>query len=231
MEHHMQYPDLTLISHHLCPFVQRSVIVLLEKNIPHQRRYIDLAAKPDWFLRLSPTGKVPILLVDDKHVLFESAVICEYLNDITPGDLHASDPLTKARHRAWIEFGSGLLMDIAGLYSAADQSTFMQKAEVLAQKWQQLEPQVQGPYFNSAEFNMVDAAYAPIFRYFDVLDAHLPRDLFADLPGVRQWRLALSQRPSARSAVSPDYPDRLRQFLINRDRYLSSLLVADVCAD
>lgn len=220
----MECPDLTLISHHLCPFVQRSVIALLEKNIPHQRRYIDLSAKPEWFLQLSPTGKVPILLVDDRDVLFESAVICEYLNDITPGDLHAADPLTKARHRAWIEFGSGLLMDIGGLYSAEEQALFTQKMNVIRTKWQQLEQQVQGPCFSGQEFNMVDAAYAPIFRYFDVLDAFLPRDLFAGLRKVQQWRVALSQRPSVANAVSSDYPERLHQFLLDRDRYLSHLM-------
>ena len=57
-------------------------------------------------------GKVPVLIVDENKVLFESAVICEYLNEITFGSLHSKDPLEKARHRAWIEFGSGILGSI-----------------------------------------------------------------------------------------------------------------------
>ncbi|HEY9734725.1 MAG TPA: glutathione S-transferase N-terminal domain-containing protein, partial [Trichocoleus sp.] len=68
-------PPLKLISHKLCPYVQRSIITLIEKQIPHERAYIDLAHKPDWFLQRSPLGKVPILLVGEE-VLFESAVIC-----------------------------------------------------------------------------------------------------------------------------------------------------------
>jgi len=67
-------------------------------------------------------GKVPLLKVEDK-VLFESAVICEYL-DVTPSSLHPADPLEKANHRAWIEFGSSILNDIAGFYSAADADEF-----------------------------------------------------------------------------------------------------------
>lgn len=59
----MSTHDLTLISHPLCPFVQRSAIVLLEKNVPFDRVNVDLSAKPDWFLALSLTGKVPLLKV------------------------------------------------------------------------------------------------------------------------------------------------------------------------
>ena len=69
-----------LISFKLCPFVQRSVIVLLEKEAPFDITYIDLSNPPDWFKAISPMGKVPVLKVDDT-VLFESAVIMEYLDE------------------------------------------------------------------------------------------------------------------------------------------------------
>lgn len=121
----MSIPELKLVSHHLCPYVQRAVITLLEKEIPHQRTYIDLSNKPDWFRQISPLGKVPLLKVGDE-VLFESAVICEYLDEITPGSLHPTDPLAKAKHRAWIEFGSSILNTIAGFYNAATEEAFEQ---------------------------------------------------------------------------------------------------------
>lgn len=44
----MSAHDLTLINPPLCPFVQRSAIVLLEKNMPYERVNADLSAKPDW---------------------------------------------------------------------------------------------------------------------------------------------------------------------------------------
>src|SRR5215475_10763040 len=58
-------PKLTLISHDLCPYVQRAVIALTEKGVPFGRRYVDLANKPDWFLAISPLGKVPLLQAGD----------------------------------------------------------------------------------------------------------------------------------------------------------------------
>jgi glutathione S-transferase len=71
---------LKLISHTLCPYVQRAVIALLEKGVPFERIDIDLANKPDWFIKISPLGKVPVLVVTDEDgrevALFESNVIC-----------------------------------------------------------------------------------------------------------------------------------------------------------
>ena len=68
--------ELTLISHHLCPYVQRAAISLMEKEVPFQRVYVDLDNKPDWFKALSPLGKVPVLKVnnnDGETAVFESA--------------------------------------------------------------------------------------------------------------------------------------------------------------
>src|SRR3989440_12516054 len=91
---------LTLISHKLCPYVQRAVIALTEKGVPFERIDIDLANKPDWFLKVSPLGKVPVLVVThDNHevALFESNVICEFIEDtFTDPKLHPQDALKRA---------------------------------------------------------------------------------------------------------------------------------------
>src|SRR3954451_6441860 len=107
---------LKLISHKLCPYVQRAVIALTEKGIPFGRIDIDLADKPDWFLKISPLGKVPVLTVATDRgevALFESNVICEYIEETQTGaKLHPEDGLSRAEHRAWMEFGSAILGDL-----------------------------------------------------------------------------------------------------------------------
>jgi glutathione S-transferase len=45
---------------------------LAEKGLAYERVYIDLANKPEWFLQLSPLGKVPLLRVSGAAV-FETA--------------------------------------------------------------------------------------------------------------------------------------------------------------
>jgi glutathione S-transferase len=225
--------SLRLVSHHLCPYVQRAVIALSEKGVAHERIYIDLADRPAWFSELSPLGKVPLLLVDGETVLFESAVICEYLEETAPGlRLHPADPLARARHRAWIEFASATLYDIWGFYTAPDAAAFEKKRGDLAGKFQWLEQVLrEGPYFAGSAFSLVDAAFGPVFRYFDVFERHLALDLFNTTPKLRAWRAALTGRPSVRDAVSSDYADRLAVFLLARKSHLSRLMSEVRAAD
>lgn len=212
---------LLLVSHALCPYVQRAAIVLAEKGVAFERRDVDLAHKPDWFLRLSPLGKTPVLVVDGE-ALFESAVICEYLDETQPPRLHPADPLARARERAWMEFGSAVLNGIAALYNAADAAALERAHAALRARFEQLDAVLSDrPWFAGARFGLVDAVFGPVFRYFDVI----PEDgLFDGLPRVQAWRTALSARPSVRDAVTPDYADRLKAFLLARGSALSARL-------
>ena len=214
---------LRLISHKLCPYVQRAVIALTEKGVAFERIDVDLANKPEWFLAISPLGKTPVLQVGDAAI-FESAVILEYLEETEPKPLHPADPLRRAEHRAWIEFGSQILNDIAGLYSAVDGKAFQAKATSLKQRFARLEARlVASPWFDGENFSLVDAAFGPVFRYFDVFDEIGDFAILAGKPKLAKWRKALAERPSVRSAVSTDYPALLRDFLKRRNSWLSQL--------
>lgn len=219
---------LTLISHTLCPYVQRAVIALAEKGVPFERVDIDLANKPDWFLKISPLGKVPVLRVETDEgevALFESNVICEYIEDTQGGaSLHPQDPLQRAQHRAWMEFGSTILSELWGLETTGDPAVFETKRKAVAAKFAQVERTLgTGPFFAGEKFSLVDAVFAPIFRYFDVFDELTDLSVFAETPKVRAWRKALAQRPSVKSAVSPDYPKLLHAFLVRYDAHLLKL--------
>lgn len=215
---------LTLISHLLCPYVQRAVIALTEKQVAYERIDIDLKAKPDWFLALSPLGKTPVLQADDMAI-FESAVICEYLEDTLPPALHPGDPLKRAQHRAWIEFASATLNSIWAFYTARDEAAFQAGTASLKERFSHIEKALgAGPYFSGEKFSLVDAAFAPVFRYFDVFDEVLDADLFDAMPKTKAWRRALSQRPSVRAAVTEDYGYLLRRFVVGQNSILSSRL-------
>jgi glutathione S-transferase len=217
---------LVLVSHVLCPYVQRAAIVLAEKGLPFERRDIDLADKPDWFLALSPLGKTPLLLVDGQHPIFESAVICDYLDEAHAPRLHPEAPLERGRHRAWVEFASALLDRIAGFYSAPDDPALETARRTLRQRLAQLEGVLgmrpgDGPYFAGTRFSIVDAAFAPALRYFDTFDALGDWGFFDGLPRVQAWRQALAERASVRTAVSPDYAARLKAYIVRRGMVLA----------
>jgi glutathione S-transferase len=217
-------PKLTLISHPLCPYVQRVAIALAEKSLPFTRVDIDLAAKPGWFLAISPLGKTPVLKVDDAAI-FESAVILEYLEDTHGPRLHPADPLDRADHRAWIEVSSSILNDIAGFYGAATPENFAAKTKALAEKFGYVEGRLSdGPYFAGRDFSLVDAAFAPVFRYFEVFDRIADFGTLAGKPKTAEWRQALRDRSSVRTAVGSDYAARLHAFLLARNSSLSRLM-------
>ena len=212
---------LVLVSHTLCPYVQRAAIVLAEKGVPFERRDIDLANKPGWFLKVSPLGKTPVLLVSDEAI-FESAVICEYLEETAPPRLHPANPLQRAHHRSWMEFGSSLLNLIAAFYNAADESALLARAAETKSRLKQIEAALgEGPYFAGGSFSVVDAVFGPVFRYFDVFDVIAEFGFWDDVPKVQHWRRALAMRPSVAQAVRSDYPELLVQFLLARRSALS----------
>lgn len=216
---------LLLISHVLCPYVQRAAIVLAEKGVPFERRDIDLSAKPDWFLAVSPLGKTPVLQVEGEAI-FESAVICEYLDEVHAPRLHPADPLRRARHRAWMEFGSALLNLIGAFYAAPDAATLQARAADIRARLLQLEAVLgDGPHFDG-DFGLVDAVFAPVFRYFDLFDQIDDFGFWNGLPRVQRWRETLACRPSVRSAVAADYPQRLGAFVAARRGALAQRLAA-----
>ncbi|MGH8807875.1 MAG: glutathione S-transferase family protein [Noviherbaspirillum sp.] len=222
---------LTLISHALCPYVQRAVIALKEKQVAYERIDIDLNARPDWFLAVSPLGKTPVLLVDGQPI-FESAVICEYLEDTTAPALHPGDPLARARHRAWIEFASATLNAIWSFYTARNEAAYEAAAKLLKERFAQIENALSdtgrgdGPYFAGSHFSLVDAAFGPVFRYFDVFDEVSGIDFFVAAPKTSGWRRTLARRTSVQTAVSADYPVLLQDFVIRQESVLGERLAA-----
>lgn len=209
----------TLISHPLCPFVQRAAIVLLEKGVDFNRVDIDLSSKPDWFLALSPTGKVPVLKVHRAKkgdaFLFESVVICEYLNETLDGmSMYPADALSRAQQRAWIEFASQTFTEGWQLLHARDAATADAKHTAFRERLGKIETELGiGPFFSGEKFGMVDAVYAPLFRYFDVIEKTVADQIFDGLPRVSAWRAALADRASVKDAVVEDYAARFQKHL------------------
>ncbi|MGF1467527.1 MAG: glutathione S-transferase family protein [Sandaracinaceae bacterium] len=202
-------PHYRLISFKLCPFVQRSVITLGEKGVGFDVEYIDLSNKPGWFLELSPLGKVPVLQVDGDVVLFESAVINEYLDEVTEGRTLPEEPLPRARHRAWIEYASAVLGEIWRMQVQKTEDDTKQHAATVRSRLERLEAELgEGPYFAGATLSLVDAATAPALQRAAWIDELRPElGLLRDLPKVEAWRQALFARPAYRESLVPEAHD------------------------
>lgn len=214
---------LKLISFKLCPFVQRSLIVMLEKQVDFNIEYIDLRNKPEWFLKLSPTGKVPVLLVKET-VLFESWAINEFLEETYAPPLHPADPLIRAQNRAWIEIANQLSAAQFRMAMAKLKQELVDQVDTVRSLLMDLESQlVAEPFFNGPDFAVIDAAFAPFFTRQRVIDAYLGDDLFAQTPRVNGYRAAIMARDSVRNSVVADYDDLYIQRLQNDGSFLIRL--------
>jgi len=85
---------------------QKVRITLAEKGQDFTSHHFNLRAgdqhRPD-YLKLNPNGVVPTIIHDGK-VIYESAVIDEYLDEVFPDPpLHSSDPYERARMRIWVK--------------------------------------------------------------------------------------------------------------------------------
>lgn len=196
---------LELVSFKTCPYVQRAVIVLREKAVPFEIGYIDLADPPRWFHTISPLGKVPLLKVDGT-VLFESAVIAEYLDEVYLPHLHPRDPLRRAHNRAWIEFSSNLLVEQFQMLMAPDRTTFDTAAGRLGASLDRLEAEMgDGPWFNGDSFSLADCAFAPLLMRISLMEPYLRLGLLAGRPRLREWSEALLDRDTVHQSVPEDF--------------------------
>ncbi len=217
---------LKLVSFDICPYVERSRIVLLEKGLPHDVEFIQLSDKPAWFLAVSPMGRVPVLLVDDRPV-FESMVINELVNELQPEPpLFPQDPIARAEGRGWIVFANDVLMPAgsAAMLAIAGDATGDALAKplgALRDALGKLEQQLArggGSFFLGRDFSLVDASYAPFFRRWRMAErwGSPATHLLASFPKVSAWVEAMLARRTVAAAEPADLDAKSRRFYAER---------------
>lgn len=217
-----------LCSFRTCPWVHRAAIVLQEKGTGYDIEYIDRDNRPDWFLKISPHSKVPVLIVEDETALFESNAIAEYLDEVIEPRLHPADPLTRAQNRAWTDYAP-IFSNITHLSNATDEADLQRRADDVPDKLAKLEGALSkrgndGPYFNGPDFSLVDAAYAPSLLRYTFMERFYPLGLMEPYPLVAAWRDALIARPSVMNAVGHDFESFWRENLKNKNRWVAQFI-------
>jgi glutathione S-transferase len=215
--------------------VQRAVIALRAKGIDFDVTYINLREKPDWFLKISPHGKVPVLVVDEQP-LFESSAIAEYLDEATEPRLHPEDLLKRARNRAWTDFVPDFSRGVRGTYyskTKEDNQKGVQEAEKVLQKLEDAisrERGNDGPYFNGDKLSLVDAAYAPFLQRFALADSKLHTGLLDKFPKVKAWLEALLAHDAVKGSLPDEFEETFVANLKRNEYYLGTLFEAESAA-
>jgi len=215
--------------------VQRAVIILRAKNVEFQVTYINLREKPDWFLEISPHGKVPVLVVDDQP-LFESNAIGEYLDEMAPPRLHPEDPVKRARNRAWTDFVPDFARAFRESYYGKTKEEVEEKFKAVPGRVIKLEQAIakerdnDGPYFNGPDLCQVDAAYAPFLQRFAIIEAKRQTGLLKDFPLVQAWSDALLSNAVITGSVPDNFDEEFAANLARKGCYLSAQFEAEAPA-
>ena len=222
-----------LCSFKTCPWVQRAAIVLRAKQIAYDITYIDRDNRPDWFLKISPHSKVPVLQIDGKEALFESNAIAEYLDETAPPRLHPEDPLARARNRAWTDYVPTFASTISTTAYSDSEAEFTAHAAKMAGPFAKLEEELAkrgnaGPYFNGPKLSLVDAAYAPFLQRYTFMDRLRPPGVIEKFPLLSAWRDALLQAPAVKASTVPNIEAVWQENLIVRKRWLAKFVPASV---
>jgi glutathione S-transferase len=222
-----------LCSFKTCPWVQRAAIVLRAKQVPYDITYIDRDKRPDWFLKVSPHSKVPVLQIDGKDALFESNAIAEYLEETAMPRLHPENPIARARNRAWTDYVPTFASAISDTAYSDSEEEFARNAAKIAGPFGKLDEALaargnNGPYFNGPKFSLVDAAYAPFLQRYTFMDRLKPLGIIEKYPRLAAWRDALLAAAAVKASTVPNIEAVWQENLILRKRWLGQFVSKNV---
>lgn len=199
------------------------------KDVEFEVTFINLREKPDWFLKISPHGKVPVLKVDDE-ILFESNAIAEFLDETVPPRLHPEDPIARARNRAWTDYVPTFSSALSGAWYAESKEDLDERLEKSPRVIERVEEALakqrginNGPFFNGPDLSLVDCAYAPFLQRFLICDAYLKTGLLDEFPHVRAWADALLSDERVTGAVADNFLEEFHANLVRRGSYVATL--------
>jgi len=200
-----------LYSMAVCPYAQRTEILLRTKNIAYDAVQIDISQpRPAHLLAVNPLGKVPVLIHCGK-ALNESSIINEYLDEVYPDTpMMPADPYQRALSRLLIDYCNTQFSANHYRLLMEQQPDRRRRAEaaVLAD-WRWLDAFLMrinpdGDYAWDS-FGMADLSYAPFFQRFVLntyfWDFKLPE---GELGRVRRWQQALREHPAVRATSMSD---------------------------
>lgn len=172
------------------------------KQIPYDVVYVNLSAKPEWLFDKHPLGKVPAIELEDGTVLYESLILCEYLDSVSATrPLASADPLQRTKDKLLIERFSqfiGLFYKIYQDISALNSDDIMKSLDEFEVELTKRD----APYFSGARPGMVDYMIWPWCERADMLtilagDRYLlPEKRF---PKLLQWKKFMKEDEAVKS--------------------------------
>jgi glutathione S-transferase len=196
--------NIRLLGSLTSPYVRKVRIVMAEKRIDYQLELEDVWAPDTRILESNPLGKVPCLIMEDGGAVFDSRVIVEYLDGMTPvAKLIPPSGRERAEVRTWEALADGV---VDALILARLEQT-QRPPEQQSQKWidRQLQKVHTGikamsnglgekPWCNGHAYSLADIAVGCALGYLDFRFSHI--DWRGQYPNLARLNEKLAARPS-----------------------------------
>ena len=207
-----------------CPYAQRTRMLMIEKEIPFELTEVDLRNKPDWFLAVSPYGKVPVI-VDDGQTIYESAIINEYLDEKYKSiPMMPEEPVERAKARIWMDYCTNkyltlsrkLLVDHGNEELQTENKKKMKESLIYIEK-ECFEKNANGPFWLGNNISLVDLHYAPFFERFGAFKELFGVEWPKECIKISDWWSAIQKRDSYKMTVLPteEHVDLYRSIMQN----------------
>lgn len=212
---------IKIVSFKICPFVQRVTAMLEAKGVPYEIDYIDLKDKPDWFLKISPVGQVPVLITDEGMPLFESDAIVEYIDEISTPLQDGLSPERRAINRAWSYQASKHYLVQCSTMQSANRTVLNDRISKLEKSFERAEKQLKdGPFFEGDNLGNVDMAWLPLLHRAAIVEEASGYDMLAEFPKVKSWQAALLKTGIAEKSVPNDFIEKFSDFYLSERTWL-----------
>ncbi|XP_032168802.1 glutathione S-transferase omega-1 [Mustela erminea] len=188
---------IRVYSMRFCPYAQRTLLVLKAKGIRHEIININLKSKPEWFFKKNPFGLVPVLENSQGQLIYESAITCEYLDDVYPGKkLLPDDPYEKARQKMVFELFSKVPSLVTSLLRKQNEEDCSGQKEELRKEISKLEEvltNTKTTFFGGNSLSMIDYLIWPWFERMEILELN---DCVDHTPKLKLWMAAMRKDPA-----------------------------------
>lgn len=190
------------------PFAGKVRAAFAEKGVEVELHEVDPAKRPARLRELTPIGRVPVLELADGTAIFESSVICAWLEETHPEPpLWPADPDLRAWARAWTKWIDDHLVGtyFLGMRKLAfgrapedPEDVTEQLHAKFARKLATIEPVLgrhDGPWLCGEQFTFAELSGITCAARVPAWTAHLQEHV-DELPNVSAWFAALRERPS-----------------------------------
>ncbi|XP_008843928.1 glutathione S-transferase omega-1 [Nannospalax galili] len=189
--------QIRVYSMRFCPFALRTLLVLKAKGIRHEVININLKNKPEWFFEKNPLGLVPVLENSQGHLVCESVITCEYLDEVYPEKkLLPSDPYEKACQKMIFELFSKvptLMARLFGVQNKEERSGIKEELQKEFSKLEEVLTKKKTTFFGGNTLSMIDYLMWPWFQRLELLEL---TEYITHTPKLKLWVAAMQKDPA-----------------------------------